>query len=56
MANSSLPNEEAMSSLVRRVYRATTDEVPRERSRVSGDNSSNVEEELSRNFQIPRVV
>ena len=27
----------------------------RERSRVSGGNSSNVEEELSRNFRIPRV-
>ena len=42
------------NSLVRRVYRATT-KVPRERSRVSGGNSSNVEEELSRNFQIPCV-
>ena len=31
-----------------------TEEVPCERSRVSGGNSSNVEEELSRNFQIPR--
>ena len=29
-----------------------TEEVPCERSRVSGGNSSNVEEELSRNFQI----
>ena len=55
MANSSLPNEEDISSLVRRVYRAMTEEVPRERSRVSGCNSSNVEEELSRNFRIPRV-
>ena len=36
-----------------RVYRAMTEEVPCERSRVSGGNSSNVEEELSRNFQIP---
>ena len=44
----SLPNEEAISSLVRRVYRAMTEEVPCERSRVSGGNSSNVEEELSR--------
>ena len=51
----SLPNEEAISSLVRRVYRAMTEEVPCERSRVSGGNSSNVEEELSRNFQIPRL-
>ena len=31
MANSSLPNEEAISSLVRRVYRAMTEEVPREK-------------------------
>ena len=55
-ANSLLPNEEAISSLVRRVYRAMTEEVPRERSQVSrSGNSSNVEEELSRNFQIPRV-
>ena len=46
---------QAISSLVRRVYRAMTVEVPLERSRVSGGNSSNVEEELSRNFQIPRV-
>ena len=51
----SLPNEEAISSLVGRVYRAMTEEVPCERSRVSGGNSSNVEEELSRNFQIPRL-
>ena len=56
MANSPLPNEEAISSLVRRVHRATTEEVPRERSRVSGGDSSNVKEELSRIFQIPRVV
>ena len=49
----SLPNEEAIS-LVRRVYRAMS-EVPCERSRESGGNSSNVEEELSRNFQIPRL-
>ena len=55
MANSSLPNEEAICSLVRRVYRATTEEVPRERSRVSGGNSSNVAEELSRNFKISCV-
>ena len=55
-ANSSLPNEEKISSLARRVYRAMTGKVPRERSRVSGGNSSNVEEELRRNFQIPRVV
>ena len=55
MTNSSLPNEEAISSLVYRVYRAITEEVPRERSRVSGSNSTNVQEELSRNFQIPRV-
>ena len=48
MANSSLLNEEAIFSLVRRVYRAMTEEVPRERSRVSGGNSSNVEDELSR--------
>ena len=32
-----------------------TEEVPHERSRVSGGSSSNVEEELSSNFQIPRV-
>ena len=44
----SLPNEEAISSLVPLVYRAMTEEVPCERSRVSGGNSSNVEEELSR--------
>ena len=50
----SLPNEEAISSLVCRVYRAMT-EMPYERSRVSGGNSSNVEEELSRNFQISRL-
>ena len=56
MANLSLPNEEAISSLVRRVHRAMTEEVPRERSRVSGGDSSNVKEELSRNLQIPRVV
>ena len=55
MTNSSLPNEEAISFLVNRVYRAMTEEVPRERSRVSESNSTNVEEELSRNFQIPRV-
>ena len=55
MTNSSLPNEEAISFLVNRVYRAMTEEVPRERSRISGRNSTNVEEELSRNFQIPRV-
>ena len=55
MTNSSLLNEEAISSLVYRVYKAITEEVPRERSRVSGSNSTNVEEELSRNFQIPRV-
>ncbi|XP_044184851.1 uncharacterized protein LOC122964990 [Acropora millepora] len=42
------------SSLVHRVYRAMTEEVSCERSRVSGGNCSNVEEELSRNFQIPR--
>ena len=47
--------EEAISSLVRRVYRAMTEELPYVRSRVSGGNSSNVEEELSRNFQIPRL-
>ena len=47
MANSSLPNEQAISSLVRRVYSAMT-ELPRERSRVSGGNSSSVKEELSR--------
>ena len=41
--------------MVRRVYRAMTEEVPRERLRVSGGNSSNVEEELSRSFRIPRV-
>ena len=57
MANSSLPIEGAIISLVRRtrVYRAMTEEVPRERSRISGGNSSNVEKELSRNVQIPRV-
>ena len=44
MANSSLPNEEATSSLLRRVYRVMTEEVPRKRSRVSGGNSNNVEE------------
>ena len=42
----SLPNEEAISSSVRRVYRTMTEEVPCERSRVSGGNSSNAEEEL----------
>ena len=56
MANSSLPNGKTISSLVRRVHRTMTREVPRERSRVSGDDSSNVKEELSRNFQIPHVV
>ena len=55
MANSSLPNEEAIFSLVRRVYRAMAEEVPRERSRISVGNSSNFEKELSRNAQIPRV-
>ena len=45
MENSSLSNEEAISSLVRRVYGAMTEEVPRERSRVSGGDSSNVGEE-----------
>ena len=57
MANSSLLNEEAIFSLVRRVYRAMTEEVPRERSRVSGGNSSNVEDELSRKPPLcnPRV-
>ena len=49
-------NEEVISSLVRRVYRAMTEEVPRERSRVSAGNSSNAEEELLRNFQIPVLV
>ena len=44
-----------ISSLVRRVYRAMTEGVSCERSRVSGGNFSNVEEELSRNFQIPRL-
>ena len=34
---------------------AVTEEVPHERSRVSEGNYSNVEEELSSNFQIPRV-
>ena len=56
MANSSLPNEEANSSLVHRFHRAMTREVPRERSRVSGYDSSNVKDELSRNFQILHVV
>ena len=56
MANSSLPNEETISSLVHRFHRAMTREVPRERSRVSGDDSSNVKDELSRNFQILHVV
>ena len=51
----SLPNEEAISSSVRRVYRTMTEEVPCERSRVSGGNSSNAGEELPRNFQIPRL-
>ena len=44
-----------MSSLVRSVYKTMTEEVPCEKSRVSGGNFSNVEEELSRNFQIPRL-
>ena len=44
---------EAISSLVPRVYGAMAEEVPRERSRVSGGNSSNVEEELSRNSNSP---
>ena len=48
LTNSLLPNEEAISSLVRRVYRAMTEEVPSERSPVSGRNSNNVEDELSR--------
>ena len=56
MANSSLPDEEVIFSLVRRGYRAMTEEVPPKRSRLSGGNSSNVEEELSRNFQVPRGV
>ena len=47
MANSTVPKEEVISSLDRRVYRAMTEEVPRKRSRVNGGNSSNVEEELS---------
>ena len=47
MANSLLPKEQAISSLACRVYRAMT-EVPREKSRVSEGNSSNVEEELLR--------
>ena len=34
---------------------AVTEEVPHERSRVSEGNYSNVEEELSSNFQIPRL-
>ena len=33
MANSTLPKEEVISSLDRRVYRAMTEEVPRKRSR-----------------------
>ena len=45
LADSLLPNEDAISSLVRRVYGAMTEEVPRERSRVSGGDSSNVGEE-----------
>ena len=55
MTNLSRPNEEAISFLVYRVYRAMTEELPRQRSRVGESNSSNVEEELLRNFQIPRV-
>ena len=55
MVNLSLLNEEAISSLVRRVYGAMTEEVPHERTRVSGGNSSNFQYELLRNFQIPRV-
>ena len=51
----SLPNEEAIFSLVRRVYRAMTEEVPCERSRMRAGNTNNVEEEWSRNFQIPRL-
>ena len=49
-----LPNEEAISSLVRCVYKAITEEVPCERSRVSGGNSSNVEEEYNPLYN-PRV-
>ena len=48
MANSSLPNKEATFSLVHRVYRAMTEEVPHERSPVCGCNTSSVEAELSR--------
>ena len=57
MANSSLPNKKVIFSQVRRVYRTVTEEVPRERSRVSGGNSSNVENELSRKPPLcnPRV-
>ena len=44
-----------ISCLVRHVYRAMPEEVSCERSRVSGGNFSNVEEELLRNFQIPRL-
>ena len=44
---------EAISSLARRVYEAMAEEVPRERSRVSGGNSSNVEKEVSRNSNSP---
>ena len=55
MVNSLLPNEEAIFFLVHCVYRAMTQEVSCERSPVSGGNSSNIEEELLRNFQILHV-
>ena len=55
MTNSLPLNAEAISSLVRCVYGAMTEEVPRERLRGSGGNSSNVKEEFWRYFQIPRV-
>ena len=52
-SNSTLPSEETISSLVRSVYTAMTEEAAQER----GDNrrnSQSVEEELSRRFQLPR--
>jgi len=55
-ANSSLPNEEDISSLVRRDYKALPEGVLREKSGDSAGNSSNVEKEFWRIFEFPVLV
>ena len=60
-SNWSLPNlnEEALTSLVRRVYTAMSEEVPHERSQLDRSRNSpctSVNEELFARFQFPRRV